>query len=83
MLHELWEDPADDDGYGPSLTFCLTGPRGDAARSLLSASARLTWTVEAESHFEALTLYYEHMGWGTYTTDQEWDHRTYAEHGWE
>jgi hypothetical protein len=21
--------------------------------------------------FSAMTLYYEHMGWGTYTTDQE------------
>jgi hypothetical protein len=30
-----------------------------------------------------MTLYYEHMGWGTYTTDQEWDLRTHAEHGWE
>jgi hypothetical protein len=25
-----------------------------------------------------MTLYYEHMGWGTYTTDQAWDRRTYA-----
>ncbi|MEQ4210161.1 hypothetical protein [Actinopolymorpha sp. B9G3] len=83
MLHELWEDPDDDEGAGPSLTFCLAGPRGDAARALLGKSARLTWTVNAESHFEAMTLYYEHMGWGTYTTDHEWDRRTYAEHGWE
>jgi hypothetical protein len=43
----------------------------------------MTWTVEAESHFQAMTLYYEHMGWGTYATDQEWDRRTYVEHGWE
>ena len=56
---------------------------GDQARSLLSTSARLIWTVEAASHFEAMTLYYEHIGLGTYTTDQEWDYRTYAEHGWE
>lgn len=50
-----------------------------------SRSARLTWAVEADSHFHAMTmtLYYEHMGWGTYTTDPEWDRRTYAEHGWE
>jgi hypothetical protein len=30
-----------------------------------------------------MTLYYEHMGCCVYTTDQEWDRRTYAEHGWE
>ena len=63
MLHELW-----DEGEGRQ-TFCLAGPAGDAARALLSSAAQLTWTVEAPSHFEAMTLYYEHMGWGVYTTD--------------
>jgi hypothetical protein len=81
VLHELWED--DDPEDGGRLTFVLAGPMGDEARSKLSGSARLTWTVEAESHFSAMTLYYEHMGWGTYTSDHEWDHQTYAEHGWE
>ena len=54
---------------------------GDQARARLSSAARLTWTIEATSHFQAMTLYYKHMGWGTYTTDQEWGLRTYAEHG--
>jgi hypothetical protein len=79
VLHELWEDPEDEGGY----TFCLAGPHGDEARSMLSRSARLRWTVEAESHFDAMTLYYEHMGWGLYQTDQDWDRRTYAENGLE
>lgn len=79
VLHELWEDPEDDGRY----TFCLAGPMGDDARSRLSPSAQLTWTVEAESHFQAMTLYYAHQGWGTYTTEHEWDFKTYAEHGWE
>ncbi len=79
VLHELWEDPEDEGRY----TFCLAGPMGDVARSLRSPSARLTWTVEAASHFRAMTLYYEHQGWGTYTTDQDWDRQTYAEYGWE
>jgi hypothetical protein len=78
VLHELWEDP--DDG---SLTLVLAGQRGDAARALLSKSARLTWTVEAESHFQAMTLYYEHMGWGPYTARDEGDLPSYAELGWE
>jgi hypothetical protein len=82
MLHELWEDaePTDQGGY---LTFCLAGPHGDQARATLSKSAQLTWTVEAASHFEAMSLYYEHMGWGPFTSDQTWDRQTYAEHGWE
>ncbi len=79
MLHELWEDPESDGLY----TFCLAGPRGEDARSMLSDSARLTWTVEAASHFEAMTLYYAHQGWGSYSSDQEWDSKSYAEYGWE
>lgn len=57
-LHELWDEG--DNGQ----TLRLAGPRGDAARGLLGPNARLVWTVEAPSHFEAMTLYYEHMGWG-------------------
>jgi hypothetical protein len=79
MLHELWEDPDGDAVW----TFCLAGSRGDDARSQLSESARLVWTVEAASHFEAMTRYYEHQGWDSSTTDQDWDRQTYAEHGWE
>ena len=81
MLHELWSDP--DHATGGEFLFCLAAPQGDQARGLLSPRARLVWTVEGASHFEAMTLYYEYQGWGTYTTDQEWDRVTYAEHGWE
>jgi hypothetical protein len=63
--------------------FCLAGAHGDQARGLLSPRAKLVWTVEAASHFEAMKLYYEHQGLGTYTTDQRWDRISYAEHGWE
>jgi hypothetical protein len=79
VLHELWDDPNEEGRY----TFCLAGPKGDGARATLSSTARLTWTVEADSHFQAMTRYYEHMGWGRYETDQEWDRKTYSEHGWE
>lgn len=83
MLHELWEDPEPGD-HGAYLTFCPAGPQGGPARATLSSAARLTWTVEAESHFEAMTLYYEHQGWGVYTTDfPEIDKQTYRERGWE
>jgi hypothetical protein len=74
MLHELWvEDETD-------WTFCIAGPRGDAARKLLSPSAKLVWAVEANNHFEAMTLYYTHMGWGEYRSDHsELDKKTYRE----
>ncbi len=78
MKHELWIER---DG---EQTFCLAGPRGEAARTLLGPGAQLVWTCEASSHFEAMTQYYAYMGWGTYKTDYpEQDNKTYAELGWE
>ncbi|MGB6056913.1 MAG: hypothetical protein WBF71_01510 [Microthrixaceae bacterium] len=72
MKHELWMD----EGM-PS--FCLSGPMGDDQRALHSDRAELVWTVEAASHFDAMTLFYEHMGWGVYSTDYpEIDRETYA-----
>jgi hypothetical protein len=42
---------------------------GDEARSWLAPGAKLIWTVEADSHFEAMTKYYEYMGWGEYSSE--------------
>ncbi len=48
----------------------------------MPSDAVLTWTVEADTHFDAMTQYYEHMGWGTYTTDHPTiDKQTYAQWG--
>ena len=62
MKHELWMESEQEQ------TFCLAGPQGEAARALLSPSAKLVWTVEATSHFEAMTLYHQHMNWGPFAT---------------
>ena len=59
---ELWKDP---DGY----LFCFAGPMGEQARSLLPDEATIIWTVEAKSHHEAMTKYYEYMNWGEYSSD--------------
>jgi len=72
LRHELWEDNG-----GKEYTFCLAGRHGDGARSLLSPSAKSIWTIDAESHFEAMTKYYQFMDWGEYSTDQEWDKQPY------
>jgi len=51
---------------------------------LLGPAARLVWTVEAESHLEAMTAYWAHMGWGLYVSDYpDVDSQPYASRGWE
>jgi hypothetical protein len=72
MKHELWKE---EDGQ----TFCLAGPIGDDARSSLAPGAKLIWIVEAESHFEAMTKYYEYMGWGEYISKFPEDKDPYPE----
>ena len=72
LRHELWVE-------GDGQTFCLAGPDGDQARAMLGPGAQLAWQVDAGSHFEAMSLYYEHMGWGVYTTAHDWDHEPYPE----
>jgi hypothetical protein len=76
LLHELWEYTEDG---GTLCTFCHAGPRGDGARRTLPPDAGLVWSVWAGSHFEAMTLYYEHQDWGRYTTDHASDHEPYPE----
>ena len=75
LKHELWKDIGGE--HYSEYTFCLSGLRGDDARRSLSPDAKLVWTVEADSHFAAMTAYYKFMGWGIYTTDQEWDMQPY------
>lgn len=53
LLHELWIESDSEQ------TFCLAGPMGADARAQLKPSARKVWTVQADSHFDAMTKYYE------------------------
>jgi len=77
MKHELWIENADEQ------TFCLAGPHGNDARCMLEPGASLVWTCEAVSYFEAMSKYYEYMGWGEYKSDYpEEDKKTYSERGW-
>jgi hypothetical protein len=55
------------------------GIPGDGARKLLGPNPKLIWTVDAGSHFEAMTAYYQFRDWGEYTTDQECDYQPYPQ----
>jgi hypothetical protein len=79
LLHEIWETL---DEHGQTLpACCLTGPDGDAARQLLTSEpgARLVCTFEAESHYEAMTIYHRLLGLGTYTTEHVQDMEPYPD----
>jgi hypothetical protein len=57
MMHEIWREPEGN-------TACLfAGERGDGARILLEKGSLLVHTFYANSHYEAMTIYYEYMGW--------------------
>ena len=73
LRHELWIDP---EGLA---ALCYAGPMGEDARSLLPPGSQLVWEVEGGSHFEVMTLYYEHMNWGIYATELDWDYQPYPE----
>ena len=73
LTHELWVEPTGEQ------TLCLAGLMGVPARALLPEGSRLTWTVEANSHFEAMSAYHRHMGWAPYQTGFPSDHDPYPE----
>jgi len=79
LKHEVWSYQPPEGDRATSL--CLAGPMGDDLRRLLGPTARLITTIEAASHFEAMTEYYKLMGWGAYTAKYAWDLEPYP-HDW-
>ena len=67
LVHEIWEQIDDRGQMLPGLG--LAGPDGEGFRELLHEDARCVRRFGAESHFEAMTIYYRHYGWSEYTTD--------------
>jgi len=68
------------DENGELLPACLPfGPSGDAARALNEPGSACVFVFWENSHYEAMRFYYSFLGYGTYTTDQEWDFRPYPE----
>ena len=74
-LHEIWLSPQED---GQLLESCIPfGPSGDGARALQEDGSYCILFFWANSHFEAMTYYYQFFGRGRYSTNEEWDHTTY------
>lgn len=71
VKHEVWQDK---EGL---TTLCLADKSGDECRKLLEPDSKLIHEFYANSHFEAMTIYYKFMDWGTYTTEFEIDKQPY------
>ena len=71
VKHEVWQDR---EGMTP---LCLADERGDDCRKLLEPGGKLIHECYANSHFDAMTIYYKFMDWGTYTTEFEIDKQQY------
>jgi hypothetical protein len=74
LRHEVWVGA---DGL-PGC--CLAGPDGEAARRLFAeGGAKLVWTFEACSHFDAMVKYHQYLGREPYTTEYAQDHEPYPD----
>lgn len=71
IKHEVWQDK---EGL---TTLCLGDERGDDCRKSLEPHSKLIYEFYANSHFEAMTIYYKFMDWGPYTTEFEIDKEPY------
>lgn len=71
VKHEVWQAP---EGL---TTLCLADENGDDCRKILEPGSKLIHEFYACSHFDAMTIYYKFMGWGTYTTEFEIDKKPY------
>ena len=70
--HQVWNSP---EGL---TTLCFADERGDGSRSFLEPGSTLIHTFLASSHYEAMTIYYQFMDRGVYTTIFEQDKEPYA-----
>jgi hypothetical protein len=77
LTYEVWEQPDDSGQMLPGLV--LAGPDGDSFRRLLEPGARLTTRFDAGSHFEAMSTYYQLVGYGEYYNDEPWCHEPHSQ----
>ena len=61
IKYELWHSTGECEEYS-----FFQAENSESARKLLSADAKLIWTVEAKNWDEACQARNNFMGWGTY-----------------
>jgi hypothetical protein len=71
IKHDIWQDK---EGL---TSLCFSGDLGEESRSLLEPDSKIIHSFYADSHFNAMTKYYEYMDWGVYETEFEIDKELY------
>jgi hypothetical protein len=71
IKHDIWKD---NEGL---TSLILSGDLGVQGRSLLEKGSQIIYSFYADSHFDAMTKYYEFMGWAKYETEFELDKNPY------
>lgn len=77
LIYEVWEQPDETGKMLPGLV--LAGLDGDAFRRILEPGARLMIRFKATSHFQAMTTYYQLVGYGEYFNDEPWSHEPHTQ----
>ena|SRR5687767_8072991 len=71
IKHDIWQDK---EGL---TSLCFSGDLGEESRSILEPGSKIIHSFYADSHYDAMTKYYQFMEWGQYTTDFEIDKEPY------
>tara|TARA_R110002096_G_scaffold119088_4_gene257978 strand:+ start:55 stop:327 length:273 start_codon:yes stop_codon:yes gene_type:complete len=71
IRHDIWQDK---EGL---TSLCFSGDLGEESRSLLEPDSKIIHSFYADSHFNAMTKYYEYMDWGVYETEFDIDKESY------
>ena len=71
IKHDVWQES---DG---KTAVCFSDDSGKECRKLLEPGSKKIHNFYASSHFEAMTIYYNFMGWGKYETQFEVDKQPY------
>ena len=58
-------------------SLCFSGKIWEESRSILEPDSEIVHSFYADSHFDAMTKYYEYMDWGIYETEFNIDKETY------
>jgi hypothetical protein len=67
IKHDIWRSKEE------LTSLCYSDELGEESRSILEPDSEIIHSFYANSHFDAMTKYYEFMNWGIYETEFEID----------